>query len=266
MEIDNDRAGFENTELHNPMFSFLLPTRKRPIACIQSICSIFNNASCKQCFEILLAFDEDDTASLQQIKTFCESNSVQFQYIISERYGYNNLHEYVNKLCSISKGTYLWLWNDDASMLTTNWDVLFCEFLAEHKNEVSEWSVFDFSYNDYNFIFPCIQKAWYNTLGHFSLNCHCDTWIECIAKTLNLIQKIDTISIFHLKDRVPQEHLMDISYDEIMYSPHTFYSPEITKKRELDTFIINTKLQASDSQLDNTLHCSDQDLNIEKDQ
>ena len=46
--------GFPKEDLLNPVFSFLLPTRKRPIACIQSIISIFNNASIKDCFEICL--------------------------------------------------------------------------------------------------------------------------------------------------------------------------------------------------------------------
>ena len=162
--------------------------------------------------------------------------------MISERFGYTNLHKYVNKLCEISDGKYLWLWNDDAVMSTCHWDITFCDFISMNINQLSKWSVFDFSYNEYNFIFPCIQKVWYDVLGHYSLNRHCDTWIECVAKSLNLVQKIENIYIFHLKDRVSQEQLMDIKYDEVVYCPVTFYDPVLTQTREQDTLIIKTIL------------------------
>ena len=226
-------------ESFRPLFSFLIPTRKRPLACIQALYSIYCNASFKHCFEFLFAFDDDDTECYTEIVNFCESNHIRCKYIVCERYGYTNLHKYINKLCNIAEGKYVWLWHDDAGMLTQHWDIHFCDFITNNIKKISDWTVFDFSYNNYNFLFPCIQKKWYTTLGHYSLDTHCNTWIKCIAENLNLIMKIDTITIFHLKNRVPQEYLLDIIYE----NKETSCSTDLIQKKECDKLIIQYQLK-----------------------
>ena len=64
------------------------------------------------------------------------------------------------------------------------------------------------------------------------------TWKLFIDENLNLIMKIDTITIFHLKNRVPQEYLLDIIYEN-----KKVYFNFCDKEKEYDTLIIQSMLQ-----------------------
>ena len=42
--------------------------------------------------------------------------------------GYESLHHMYNELCHISSGTFFYLWNDDATMLTEAWDLIISDY------------------------------------------------------------------------------------------------------------------------------------------
>ena len=181
-----DSINFKRTE---HLYSFLLPTRNRTEQCIASIKSITENAVNKKCYEILFAFDDDDESRNVLIK-YCEDQSIIYKAIVTERYGYRNLHKYVNKLCEIAQGDMLWLWNDDAKILTRGWD--------EKLNRYDTTKVLDFRNNDYPFIFPLVPSKYIKEMGYFSQQAHNDSWIKVIFKyNLKLSHLVPDVFLYH---------------------------------------------------------------------
>lgn len=211
-------------------YSFLLPTRLRTQTCIQSIGSIYEKSSNKNIFEILLAFDEDDETR-HEIIEYCQTNHIHHSVLVTKRYGYDNLHAYVNQLCTISKGEYVWLWNDDAYMETQNWDVILETHTREHPD-----LAYDFT-NGFPFIFPLVPKKYIDAMKHFSLNAHNDTWIELILKPFNLTMVIPEIRIFHNRHE-GDGNSMGVNYDDVnksvLKTSPEFFSPFCTLLRQVD--------------------------------
>lgn len=95
------------------MISVLLPSRGRPDSLARSVASLRDNANCA--VQVLVAADPDDPATAQ--------NTVADKTVVAaQRYGYSKLHRYFNELAELADGGWLLLWNDDALMLTKDWD------------------------------------------------------------------------------------------------------------------------------------------------
>lgn len=188
-------------------YSFLLPSRLRPNACIDSIQTIYKNASNKKIFEILLAFDEDDETR-NDVINYCESSNISYSVLVTKRYGYDLLHAYVNKLCDISNGEYVWYWSDDAHMETKNWDII-----LEKYTKANPDLAFDFTMG-YPFSFPLVPKKYIDAMKHFSLNTHIDSWIELLLKPYNLTMIIHEIKVFHNRHE-GSGNSMQINYEDV---------------------------------------------------
>jgi hypothetical protein len=209
-------------------YSFLLPTRKRVLACIESIESIRSTATNKDSFEILLAFDDDDDESQSAICAHCEANGVKYKAITSERYGYRNLHKYVNLLCEIADGEMLWLWTDDAKIMTDGWD----EKILKYGTDMA----LDFPNNHSIWIFPLVPAKYVKEMGHFSGQAHNDTWIQVIfEKNLRLCNLVRDVSLYHNRtDGAMNIDYTDVDRDITVSSPE-FYSDVYRQMRLDDT-------------------------------
>lgn len=212
------------------MFSFLLPTRGRASSCKASIDSLYQNADNKLSFELLLAFDDDDEETREMVLDHCKWLGVQHQYIVTPRYGYRKLHLYVNKLCKIARGEYLWLWNDDATIETNGWDTIL-ERLVKKQPDL----VFDFVNNHFVWIFPLVPKKYVDIMGHFSLNAHNDSWIQNVFEPLQLTTRTDQVSLYHNRETP----IFDINYQDvntdINVSSPEFTAPFATVLRVIDS-------------------------------
>lgn len=176
-----------------PTFSFMLPTRKRVDWCLESIRSIYDLAADKTCFEILLAFDDDDVESRERIVAYCQSAGITHQVIVVPRYGYKKLHFYYNTLAKLAASDYLWLWNDDAFFQTPGWDGIMKENIVRVPDMV--WD-FDSSFPG---ILPLVPKKYVDTLGHYSLHAHNDTWMLVLFRELLKVWEIEKrITIKHI--------------------------------------------------------------------
>src|SRR5512137_559693 len=111
----------------NPKISILLPTRKRTEAVIKSISSLLANAANPADIELLIAYDDDDEESREFFSTtwypFVEQTGATTKVFETERFGYLRLYKYVNFLGEQASGDWIMFWNDDALMLTENWDL-----------------------------------------------------------------------------------------------------------------------------------------------
>jgi UDPglucose 6-dehydrogenase len=196
-------------DLPEPHFSFLLPTRERVELCKTSLLSLADKCKNIRSFEVLFAFDDDDETSRKELPAFCDDMSIQYQVLVTKRYGYAKLHAYVNKLSAIARGSRLWLWNDDALMETDGWDDIMVKLVAMYPGHV--W---DFKTNWFRFTFPLVPKKYVDCLGHYSLNPHNDTWMMLIfQEMLQLTAVTSDISVFH--NRGDESNKMGIDYAAI---------------------------------------------------
>lgn len=148
------------------MISVLLPSRGRPDLLRSSLYSLRGRASKPDSFEIHVAFDADDPDTASAATFLANMHR-------TTRFGYAGLHHYFNLLADKAAGDWLYLWNDDAVMLTDGWD----DIINERKPDTVLHTIIKTR-------FPVIPAAWVRHIGHLSLSRHCDTWWDELGKEL----------------------------------------------------------------------------------
>lgn len=141
--------------------------------------------------EILVAIDNDDP----EINKYEQIANIKL--FKTDRHGYENLHEYYNLLSRKAKGDWLMLGNDDAYMLTDDWANLIKEN-PKYPQVLNVWTELDN-------LFPLISRAWYEAVGHFSLNTHADSWVQQVAELIGKTKYIPGINIKHHGEELNDE-------------------------------------------------------------
>lgn len=172
------------------MISVLVPSRGRPELLQESIDSLGVGD-----FEILAYVDNDDPCLSEYMK-------VPTTYtLVGKRHGYPGLNHYINDLCKIATGDWLFLWNDDALMKTPDW--------WKKVPETDKPEVINFDANPLNNLFPLVSRQVYETLGHFSLSPHNDSWVQDIANQVGIHTHVPGVEIYHrrmeLNDKTKSE-------------------------------------------------------------
>ena len=207
--------------------SILLPSRRRYKRCVQSIDTLIGKSSGDNKLEVLLGFDNDDLDTLEQCKSYIEKTypNVEIKVSVTERYGYQHLNKYINDLCGIATGDWLVFWSDDVLMETDNWD----KEIEKFKDDFLLLSPRVSNRLDYQgTMFPIVPKLWYDELGHFSLNCHNDTWVEEVARKLGIFKFIP-ILVNHIRRQI-----MDSTAVERVEDTKNFWSSENGALRSAD--------------------------------
>ena len=161
--------------------SILLPTRGRVEAVKKSVLSIINHSIEPENIEILYRIDDDDEDTLSHVEEL-KTLHTHTQILIAPRYeGYQSLHIFTNELCAISTGKWLWLWNDDAKVMTKGWDLIFDDLKAQQREpaliQIGEKKMYSpESQNLFVSPFPIINRKVYEKLGHFSASYYNDTY------------------------------------------------------------------------------------------
>ena len=170
--------------------SVLLPTRGRTTALETSLITLIEHASCPDRVQILLGFDQDDTASqdyfVETIKPKLDKLNTNFTAMIFEPMGYIRLNEYVNKLALHASGEWLMFWNDDAIMESSGWD-------DKIRNWNGKFKVLRMPTHNFHpyAIFPIVPKLWYDLFGYLSDHQISDAWISQIGYMVDIMQDID---------------------------------------------------------------------------
>lgn len=217
----------------------LLPSRGRVASLIDSVASLVNQAGRPDLIEILVAADPDDeptsTYARKMPRTSC--------WIAPQRYGYGGLHHYFNGLTDlvISKhprgvgpGWFL-LWNDDARMLTENWDhILRAQpWPLPHRPDLGTL-VADLWVDGHSpdlCTFPAVRRWAVQAVGSFSpVTCHCDTWWQDIGRALGMIRPVP-IKVDHQRYDLTGHH-NDLTYREgqSQYRSAEFYGQFVQGK------------------------------------
>lgn len=166
------------------LVSILLSTRERFDLMIKSITSLYENASDPSQIELLLKLDNDNFEEYTKRMDEIYQITTNVKIVISDRRdGYDSLHLFLNELAGISEGEFLFVWNDDAEMVSEGWD----DYVAEHSGKLCVLQIDNnhFSYPELIehgvYIFPIIHRKYYEILNHISLNPHSDTWVHYVA-------------------------------------------------------------------------------------
>ena len=180
------------TKGESKLVSAVFASRGRFSLLLESLESLYDKARNPEQIQAIVRFDNDDTENLNNISNL-PFDKINIRVIIGPRFrGYQDMHIFINECCSLACGDFLLNWNDDATMLTENWDSELekykCQTIVLNPN----------THDDAQGIntFPIISRDIYDTLGHWSLQAHVDTWVSTLGQGLGIEKPID-IAIFH---------------------------------------------------------------------
>jgi hypothetical protein len=155
------------------LVSVLVPTRNRVEMLEKSLRSLIDTADLKlgRQYEIILRHDDKAT------QRWLESHpDLWTTFVHGPRgNGYADLHIMYNEMCLLARGRFLFLWNDDAVMVTPGWDLE----IARHDDDKPCYlrsKVEDGRGRDAH-LFPIVHRSWYDVCGHFSMSPHNDTYL-----------------------------------------------------------------------------------------
>lgn len=212
------------------LISVLLPSRGRPKALAESVEGLLDLAAQPEWVQVLVAADPDDEATLGAVLPAQAS-----VWVAPERYGYPRLHRYVNALADQAAGEWLMLWNDDARILTQDWD----EAVAAAPEVVLwPWSNDIATCNT----FPIWPRAWTDHLGHVSLSPHCDSWIQFLGQSLGRHERV-AIEILHDRADLTGGHDDQTRAESLAgYRTADYGSPAMEAARAADVAALRTLL------------------------
>lgn len=207
------------------MISIILPSRKRFKYLKSSIDSLLTTCNNRDNIEILCFFDDDDKETITQFLDW--DKSFHYKILISRRLGYRQMNVYNNLLSAIASGQWLFLWNDDARMISSHWDSLILNKYSNQFVFISPKNINNVSYTAERAMFPIFPKKWFDLTGRVSAHQHSDTYMSYIASKLNIFVHEPDISHEHgeigsvgenrLNDEVTKEisYRSDFQFDEI---------------------------------------------------
>jgi glycosyltransferase involved in cell wall biosynthesis len=173
-----------------PKISILLATRNRTEMLKKSLASLVDLASDPKNLEILLAFDNDDTKTIdwvqENVLTDLDDKNVSYACMSFDRLGYIRLNEYYNKLAVEAEGDWLFFWGDDAIMETQDWD----KKLIEHTGKFRVLRALTHNCHPLA-IFPIVPKKWVELFGYFSPHQLNDNWVSQVGYLSDIVETID---------------------------------------------------------------------------
>ena len=177
--------------------SVVFPSRERPEGLKKCIFSLLDKAKDPTRIEILVGLDSDDLINQEEFQNVIAPNlderGVTYTAILFPPIGYGRLHEYVNKLSAESHARWIMMWNDDAVMITENWDEVVLGYDGEFALLRAE------SNNEHPYaIFPIVPRKWVDIVGHFSMHSLNDAWVSQIGYLLDIVV---TIPVYAIHDR-----------------------------------------------------------------
>ena len=190
------------------LVSILLPTRGRLESLEKSVKSLIDNAIEPEKVEILMRIDDDDEVSLSNMEKI-KNLHTHTQVIVGSRHkGYQSLHTFCNELAEQATGKWLFIWNDDAIMISEGWDFTFSDLESEGKApaliQVGEKHKYSpESQPLFTTPFPIINKIVYEKLGHISPSYYNDTYVGLVF----IIAEHMSSAYYNLNGRPPKINL-----------------------------------------------------------
>ena len=176
------------------LVSIILPSRGRPAELIESVNSILYTAVNKDKIEFLFRADNDDLATIDACHCLMEKLPHAQLWVSPRDKGYLEMHRWTYTLAKLAQSDWLLLWNDDAHMVTPQWDHLLLHAgVASWHNVPDNYMLVCKSKNRLGcneFMF--LRKKMVDYLGHISLSPHSDNWL---MRVFTAIQSVTFLPI-----------------------------------------------------------------------
>lgn len=170
--------------------SVTFASRGRPDSLITAVTSLTQNAARPGDLEIIIAVDPDDDASHDLVQDGHLPAPARL-WTAPERFGYNNLHLYLNALAKQATGDWVFWFNDDMLMQTPGWD----DIIDTHRPAVI-WPYAN--HVPHANIAPAWPRAWSERLGQASPYTNMDTYWQRIGEALG---RHDRVPVFIVHNR-----------------------------------------------------------------
>lgn len=189
-----------------PLASIILPTRGRVKWFLECVDSMWSLAKDQHRLELVVKADWDDKETIQTALNL--STKIPVRLMITPRgKGYMELHQMVNELSALARGDWLFIWNDDARMLTQDWD----EVLAEaDPSKVPGWKgsqdVCLFAptvvEREASWEFPILRRKVFQILGRFSMTYSNDSWIYWVMNGIHAGCIMADMKVTHFQNEI----------------------------------------------------------------
>lgn len=214
--------------MNDILVSVLLPTRNRIPLVKRTVQSLLTNSANPDQIEIMVAYDEDDVASQEYFNStewtdLINSFKSHSQVCHCPCWGYSGLNHYYTTMAKQSNGHWLMIWNDDAVMLTPNWD----QHLAAEQDYVGLLHMTTENFKKTLTLFPLIPRVWIDLFGSISLHQLNDSWIQDICHEVDAVREIP-VTVFHDRFDVTGNNL-DTTFQDRQYGKK-LYNHENMKK------------------------------------
>lgn len=216
--------------MNNILVSVLLPTRNRTALVERSVQSLLSNSINSSQIEIMVAYDEDDYTSEQYFgeprwHQLVDSYSAGHQELKCPIWGYHGLHKYYTALAKQARGQWLMIWNDDAVMLTPQWD----QHVDDTKDFVGMLHMGTENFKANLTLFPLIPKLWLDLFGEISQHQLNDSWIQDICHEAGAVKEIP-VTVFHDRFDVTGNNL-DATFQNRRYDKKIYNHEDMKKIR-----------------------------------
>ena len=161
-----------------PDISVVFCSRGRPEALREALQSLWSLAQEPGKLEAIIAIDpDDDSYDEAQLPPGCRL------WVAPERFGYRQLHKYLNEVAKQAVGSWSMWFNDDMRMRTTSWDITVKNhrpaILWPHANHV-----------DHANIAPIWPTRWADVNQMVTPTTHMDTFLQRVGERLGRHDRI----------------------------------------------------------------------------
>lgn len=162
-----------------------------------SLTSLFGKARHPEKIEIMIAYDDDDQESHDYFTNhrwtkFRDQYRFQDSLHRLPRWGYKDLHLYLNHLAKFSRAKWLFFWGDDAIMETDDWD--------DHVQENEDWvGLLHITASNCPMncsILPLFHRRWIDLFGCVTPVNPADSWISDVCWKAGA-RKVIPVTVFH---------------------------------------------------------------------
>jgi hypothetical protein len=219
----------------------LLPTRGRTDQLTRSVDSAINNAKNLDKIQFIFGFDNDDDVGLEHfaniIQPLLDSHDVAYEALGFESMGYAGLNQYYNVMAKHADADWLFVWNDDAVMNTSNWD----QVISKYTGQFRLLKVHTHNEHPYS-IFPIVPRAWFELMGHLSRHQMIDAELSQISYMLDVIEII-AVDVTHdqseLTGNKDDTSKRKIRFEGNPANSYDFHNKEVARTRAMDCELLS---------------------------
>lgn len=228
-----------------PAVSVMIPSRGRPQQLKRAIDSLYQKARNPEKVEVVVRIDDDDQKTLEFLA------SATFPALVlcgPRRRGYLDLHHFIHEMAAAAQGKWLMAFNDDAVVISQNWDRYFHCTIIEDEVENLKDSAKQYFLDDIWLLQPmvvgryesneffAVTRRTFEILGHLSLNMGMDLWLDAIFKTLHRVMRVHLLIEHETKDDQTFQQGRDTIKGEILRELTT--TTQVVRGRLRDTLIL----------------------------